>query len=78
MNFFLNFILLGKGMTIRLNIGRNTSRDESDGMIMEFTGREKLFGGGKNNLVVRDDRLEVGMQIRCLNNMNGVDLGYNS
>jgi hypothetical protein len=27
--------------------------------------------------VAREDRLEVGMHIRCLNSMNGVDLGDN-
>jgi hypothetical protein len=47
-------------------------------MIMDSTGRGNLFGGGKNNLVVGEDRLEVGMHIRGLNNMNGVELGYNS
>jgi hypothetical protein len=28
--------------------------------------------------VEREDRVEVKMNIRCLNNMNGVELGYNS
>jgi hypothetical protein len=78
MNNFLNFILLGKGMMIRPNIGRKTSQDERDGMIMDSTGRGKFLGGGKNNMVVGEDRLEVGMHRRCLNNMNGVELGYNS
>jgi hypothetical protein len=78
MNNFLNFILLGKGMMIRPNIGRNTSQDERDGMIMDSTGRGKLFGSGKNNLVAGEDRLEVKMQKMCLNNINGVELGYNA
>jgi hypothetical protein len=78
MNNFLNFILLGKGMTIRMNIGRRTSLDERDGMIMDSTRRGKGFGDGKTNLVVGEDRLEVGMHKMCLNNMNGVELGYNS
>jgi hypothetical protein len=52
MNNFLNFILLGKGMMMRPNIGRNTSRDERAGMIMDSMRRGKLFGSGKNNLVV--------------------------
>jgi hypothetical protein len=47
-------------------------------MIMESTGRGKLFGSGKNNLVAGKDILEVGMRRRCLNNMNGVELGNNS
>jgi hypothetical protein len=75
MNNFLNFILLGKGMMIRLNIGRKTVQDEREGMIM-FHG--KLFGSSKINLVVGEDRLEVEMHKRCLDNMNGVELGYNS
>jgi hypothetical protein len=78
MNNFLNLILLGKVMTIRSNIGRKTAQDERDGMIMESMGRGKFFGSGKNNLVVGKDRLEVEMHIRCLNNMNGVELGYNA
>jgi hypothetical protein len=51
MKMFLNFILLGKGMMTRPNIGRNIARDERDGMIMDSRGRGKFFGGGKNNLV---------------------------
>ena len=47
-------------------------------MIMDSMGWVKLFGGGKNNLVAGEDRLEVGMHKMCLNNMNGVELGYNS
>jgi hypothetical protein len=78
MSNFLNFILLGKWMMIRPNIRRKTFRDERDGMIMDSTGRGKLFGGGKNNLVAGEDSLEVRMHIRCLKNMNGVELGDNS
>jgi hypothetical protein len=58
MNNFLNIILMGKGMRIRLNIGRNISQDERDGMIMDSMGRGKFLGGGKNNMVVGEDRLE--------------------
>jgi hypothetical protein len=76
MKYFLIFIILGKGMMIRPNIGRKTTWDERDGMIMDSTGRGKDLGGGKNNMVAGEDRLEVGMQKRCLNSMNGVDLGY--
>ena len=63
---------------IRLNIGRKTAQDERGGMIMESTGRGKFLGVGKKNMVSGEDRLEVEMHIMCLNNMNGVDLGYNS
>jgi hypothetical protein len=78
MKFFLNFILLGKGMMIWTNIWRKISRYERDGIIMESMGRGKLFGGGKNNLVAREDRLDARMHRRHINNMNGVELGYNS
>jgi hypothetical protein len=78
MNNFLNFILLGKGMMIRVNIGRKIARYERNGMIMDSTGRGKLFGSCKNNLVAREDILEAGMQRGCLNNMNGVELGNNA
>jgi hypothetical protein len=47
-------------------------------MIMELMGRGKFFWSGKNNMVVGEDRLEFGMHRRCLNSMNGVELGYNS
>jgi hypothetical protein len=78
MNNFLNFILLGKGITMRPNIGRKIAWDERDGMIMDSMGRGKLLRGGKNNLVEGEDTLEARMHKRCLNSMNGVDLGYNS
>jgi hypothetical protein len=38
-------------MTIRENIGRNTTWDKRNGMIMNTTGRGKSLGSGKNNLV---------------------------
>jgi hypothetical protein len=65
-------------MMISLNIGRKTSQDERDGMIMDSMGRGKFFGSGKNNMVAREDRLEVGMHRRCINRMNGLELGYNA
>jgi hypothetical protein len=78
MNNFLNFNLLCKEIKIRMKIGRNIVWDERDGMIMDSMVRGKFFGGGKNNLVEGEDRLEVGMHKMCLNYMNGVELGYNS
>jgi len=65
-------------MMIRRNIERKIVWDERDGMIMDSRGRGKLFGGVKNKLVVGEDILEVGMDRRCVNNMDGVELGYNS
>jgi hypothetical protein len=49
MNNFLNFIIIGKGMMIRPNIGRKTAQDERDGMIMDSMGRGSLFGSGKKS-----------------------------
>ena len=63
---------------IRPNIGRKTTQDKRYGMIMDTMGRGKFMGSGKNKLVVGNDRLEFGMHKRCLNNMNGVELGHNS
>jgi hypothetical protein len=37
LNNFLNFILLGKGMMIRDNIGRKIAQEERNGMIMNTT-----------------------------------------
>jgi hypothetical protein len=51
LHYFLNFILLGKGMMIRENIGRKTSRNKGYGMIMNTTRRRKSLRSGKNNLM---------------------------
>jgi hypothetical protein len=47
LHYFLNFILLGKGMTIRENIGRNTARNKGYGMIMKTKRRWKSLRSGK-------------------------------
>ena len=47
LNNFLNFIFLGKGMMIGMNIGRNVVGDEGNGMIMNTMGRGKSPGSGK-------------------------------
>jgi hypothetical protein len=78
LNNFLNFILLGKGTTIRENIGRKTSRYERNGTIMDATGRGKSMGSGKNNLVSGESRLEVEMHRGCLNDLNGMEFGSNA
>jgi hypothetical protein len=74
MNNVLNFILLDKGMMIRVNIGRKTSQYERNGMIMDTTRRGKFLGSGKNKLMEGKDILEVGMHRGCLNILNGVEL----
>jgi hypothetical protein len=44
LNNFPNFIILGKGMMIRENIGRNISQYERNGMIMDTMGRGESLG----------------------------------
>jgi hypothetical protein len=61
LNNFLNFIFLGKGMMIGMNIGRKVVGDKGNGMIMNTMGRRKSLGSGKNNLMFGEDGLEVRM-----------------
>jgi hypothetical protein len=51
LNNFFNFIFLGKGMTIGMNIRRKVVGDKGNGMIMNTMGRRKSLGSGKNNLM---------------------------
>jgi hypothetical protein len=78
LNNFLNFIFLGKEMTIGMNIGRKDVRDKGNGMIMKTTGMRKSPGSGKNNLMFREDGLEVLRHKWCLSGMNGMELCNNS
>ena len=78
MHYFINFIILGKGMTIRENIGRNISRNKGDGMIMNTTRRRKSLRSGKNKLMFGKDILEVRMHRGCLNHLNGMELHNNT
>jgi hypothetical protein len=55
LHYFLKFSLLGKWVTIRENIGRNTSRNKGNGMIMNTTRRRNSMRGGKNNLMFGKD-----------------------
>jgi hypothetical protein len=61
MNNFLNFIFLGKGVMIRVNIRRKTTRDKWDGIIMGIMGRGNPLGFVKNRLVFGEDKLDVRM-----------------
>jgi hypothetical protein len=74
LNNFLNFIFLGKGMTIWKNIGRKATRYEGNGMIMHTMRRRKSFGSGKKNLMFGDDGLEVKRNKGCLIGLNGMEL----
>jgi hypothetical protein len=58
LNHFLNFILLGKGVKIGMNIGRKASCDKGNGMIMNTTGKREFLWTGKNHLMFREDGLE--------------------
>ena len=64
-------------MTIRVNIGRKTTGDERNGMIMETVRMRNSLGSGKNSLVFGDDTLEVRMHYKCLNCLNRMELGNN-
>jgi hypothetical protein len=59
LNNFLNFIFLGKGTMIGMNIGREAIGDKGNGMIIYTTGRRKSLESGKKNLMFREDGLEV-------------------
>jgi hypothetical protein len=74
---FLNFILLGKGMMIRVNIGRKTTQNKGYGMIMNTTRRQKSPRSGKNSLVFGENNLEVRMHRGCLNCVNRMKLSNN-
>jgi hypothetical protein len=78
LHYFLNFILLGKWMTIRVNIGRKTSRKKGDGMIMKTMRRHKSLSSGKYSLMFGEDSLEVRMHKGCLNRLNGMELRNNT
>jgi hypothetical protein len=78
LNNFLNFIFLGKGMTIGMNIGRKVVGDKGNGMIMNTMGRRKSLGSGKNNLMFGEDGLEVLRHRGCLSGVNGMELCNNA
>jgi hypothetical protein len=77
LNNFLNLIFLGKGMTIRMNIGRKFVGDEGNGMIMNTTGRRNSLGSGKNSLMLGEDGLDVRRHKGCINGVNGMELCNN-
>jgi hypothetical protein len=74
LNNFLDFIYLGKGMTIGTNIRRKIVEDEGNGMIMNTMRRRKDLGNGKNSLMFGEDGLEVQRHIGCLIGVNGMEL----
>jgi hypothetical protein len=75
LNNFLNFIFLGKWMTIGTDIGRKASWDKGNGMIMNTKGRKESLGSGNNHLMFREDGLEVLRHRGCLSDLYGMELG---
>jgi hypothetical protein len=65
-------------MTIRANIGRKTTRNKGDGMIMNTTRRRKSPRSGKNSLMCGEDSLEVRMHRGCINPLNRMELSNNT
>jgi hypothetical protein len=78
LHYFLNFILLGKGMTIRENIGRKNSRNKGYGVIMNTKRRRKSMRSGKNILMFGNNSLETMMHKCCLNCLNRMELRNNT
>jgi hypothetical protein len=77
LKFFLNFIFLGKGMTIGMNIGRTVLGYEGNGLIMNTMGRRKSLGSGKISLMFEEDELEVKRNKGCLSGLNVMELCNN-
>jgi hypothetical protein len=78
LDHFLNFIFLGKWVTIQTDIGRKASWYNGNGMIMDTTGRREALGSGKDQLMFRKDGLEVFWYGRCLCFLYGMELGDNT
>jgi hypothetical protein len=78
LDHFLNFIFLGKGVTIEKEIGRKDSRYKGDGMIMNTTRRRESLGSGKYHLMFKKDGLEVLQHRGCLCFLYGMELGNNT
>jgi hypothetical protein len=78
LNHFLNFIFLGKGVTIGMDIGKKDSWDKGNGIIMNTMGRRESLGSGKNHFIFREDGLEVLRNRGCLNCLYGMELGNNA
>jgi hypothetical protein len=78
LDHFLNFIFLGKGVMIQMDIGRKASWYKGNGMIMNtMEGREAL-GSGKDQLMFINDGLEVLRYRGCLCCLYGMELGDNT
>jgi len=78
LNHFLNFIFLGKGVTIGTDIGRKASWYKGNVMIMNTMGRREFLGSGKYHLMFREDGLEVLHHRGCVSFLYGMELGNNT
>jgi hypothetical protein len=78
LDHFLNFIFLGKGVMIRMDIGRKASGYKGNGIIMNTTGRREALGSGKDQLIFRKDGLEVLWYRGCLCCFYGMELDDNT
>jgi hypothetical protein len=78
LDHFLNFIFLGKGVTIRIDIGRKPSRYKGNGMIMNTMSRRESLGSGKYHLMFRKDGLEVLRHRGCFCCLYGMELSNNT
>jgi hypothetical protein len=78
LDHFLNFIFLGKGVIIQMDIGRKASEYKGNGMIMNTMGRRESLGGGKDQWMFRKDGLEVLWDRGCLCFLYGMELGDNT
>jgi hypothetical protein len=78
LDHFLNFIILGKVVTIHTNIGRKASRYKGNGMIMKTMRSRESLGSGKDQLMFIKDGLEVLRDQWCLCCLYGKELGDNN
>jgi hypothetical protein len=78
LDHFLNFIFLGKGVTIQTYIGRKAFGYKGNGMIMKTMGMRESLGSGKDHLMFRKDGLEVLRNRGCLCFLYGMELGNNT
>jgi hypothetical protein len=65
-------------MMIGTNIGRKVVEGKGNGIIMNSMRRRKSLESGKNNLMYREDGLEVLRYRGCLSGMNGMELCNNA
>jgi hypothetical protein len=67
-------------VTIRVNIGRNTTRDKWNGMIMEATRRWDSLVVVENRVVFEEDKLHVRMNSGggSLNCLSGMEVDNNA